>query len=614
MPDGSLYTGSIGQDEILKSRNPNRDEDTPLGVVAGKLLTGTAGMVNQIGSGYAGLFGLRNGPDAASQNVQDVQSKAPTQYQTAPNASPAAAYAGKMVDAASALPTQLGLTASRDILGNETPELTQAVGQALGEVGPIALGLARGAPRGVPETAVEPPMGPEGSISSKPQEVVNRAYAGQSMGAAAAAPDISKASAQLQQAIAETAQKSGGAVNPTALANHIEADKFGVQLTDGQASRDPVQYSNEQNSTDPRIVSRLNKQNGQLVDALDEVRRDASPTTVSNDPIQNGQIVVDALKAYDEPIKADIKAKYQKLIDANGGTVPIDANSFLTNTTQALKKNYLTDSVPPAANELLTSLKNGEPLDFEGFEAARTRLAEAQRNGGSEGAAAKIIRGQLEQMPLSAAASNLKGLADTARSAAKSRFDALDADPAYEAAVDDTVPKGKPSPLADRFLDKYALGNAPKSQVDLMMGKLDEDAQGAVASHTLSAIRKGAVGSTGNITPAGFNSALTKYAPKLDSLIDPSTRDDLTSLSNVVTNAKSAPPGNFVNYSKSGVIRNAATGTIQELGGAALNAKTFGMGVPIIKGIAERNFARSALAPGAGLGRLSDLLQPSSNP
>lgn len=439
------------------------------------------------------------------------------------------------------------------------------------------------------------------------QEALDRAAASspQSMGAAASAARIDQLSPGLQQGFRNAVRETGGAVNPTAAQNHAEADLHGVQLMEGQATRDPTLFSNEQNSTNPAIVKRIHDQNLQMTDALDNIRREASPGAVQNNPIENGQIAVDALKAYDEPVQADIRAKYKKLIDANGGAVPIDTGSFLTDVDSALKKNYLTKSVPPAAAELLESLRAGEPLDVEGFEAARTRLAEAQRSGGSEGEAARIIRGKLEQMPLSAQAAGLKSLANEARSAAKARFDALESDPAYQAAVDDAsngVKRGQPSALADQFLDKYVLGKAPKANVDALMGKLDPEAREAVAAHTLSTIRKSAVTPNGNVSAHGYNSALEKYGPKLDSLVSPQTRESVESLGRVITNAKVPPSGHFVNYSKSGVIVNAARG----VGEAAVNAKTLGMGMPIIKQINESRSAKRTLAPGAGLTRLPE--------
>lgn len=483
--------------------------------------------------------------------------------------------------------------AARRTLAERVPEAMGAVGTVLG---PAA--LVKGFPRAAPV--------------GTPADIVARSSQGQSMGAAAASPNITAISPELQQAVVEAARKTGGAVNPDVLKAHIEAEEHGVQLMKGQATRNPEQFTAEQNSTHPDITARLNTQNTQLTDALDTIRRDASPTTVGNDYIENGRSAVDALKAYDEPIQADIRAKYKALTDANGGNVPIDTGKFLTNVDASLKKGFLTKTAAstPEISEILDSVRSGEPMDFEGFENARTRLAAAQRAGGSVGEAARIVRGQLEQMPLSPQAAGLKGLADTARSAAKARFDQLDADPAYQAAVDDVSAgnaKGSPSPLADTFLDKYALSkSAPKSQVDLMMQKIratDPDAAGAVASHTLNTLRTAAVKPNGNIVPSGFNGALQKLGPKLDSLIAPETRDSLESFGRTLTNAKAEPAGGKVNYSRSGVVvRDALTGAAEGFA----NAKSGGL-YGIVKGLVPKDkaFAREALKPGAGLDQLN---------
>jgi hypothetical protein len=581
-------------------------------------LSTVTGTLASVGAGYQGLWDLATGQGLrkAAQDIKETQARFTTGMNPRTQEVMASPYnpltwpgrVGKGVgdviqqDTGSPLLATLADTGVQAFGANEefaaAGDLARGAGSALG-AGTRAVGTGVDAVRNF----VNPPL--------SPQEIVNRTAQSSplSTSAAATAPNLQGTSPQLQQAVVEAANKTGGAVNVDALANHIEAEQHGVQLMEGQATRDPTTFSNEQNSTNPAIMKRRVDQEQQMTDALDNIRQEAGPTTVQNNPIQNGQIAVDALKAYDQPIKADISAKYKALTDANGGSVPLDTGQFLSNVDAQLKKQYLTDSVPPAAKSLLNSLRDGEPLDFEGFEAARTRLAEAQRNGGSEAAASGIIRNQLEQLPLSPQAAGLKGLANSARAAAKARFDALDADPAYQAAVNDSAKVGAPSPLADKFLDKYALG-APKANLDLMMSKLGPEAQQAVASHALSTIRDSAITPNGTVSANGYNRALQKLGPKLKSLVSPDTQNSLESLGRVITNAKVPPPGNFVNYSKSGVLRNAATGVAQEIGGAAINAKTMGLGMPVIKGIAERNFAKRVLAPGAGLSKLSDIVSP----
>jgi hypothetical protein len=488
----------------------------------------------------------------------------------------------------------------------------------------MLLGRKAGTPG---ESMVESDTGAAGQVSASvdgAQAAVDKAFANQSMGAAASPPNINTLSPRLQQAISQSAQKTGGIVNPTALVNHAEADKFGIELMDGQASRDGTQFSNEQNSTDPEIMARISKQNDQMVDAIDEIRRDTSPTNVSNSPRENGQLVIDDLKAYDEPIKADIKAKYDAANSAAvGGQLQMDGSSFVDRANAALQPQGRGRFLPGSVRGILSDVEeSGGKMSLDDFQGYSTQLSnelrKAQRAGDGNAAMAisKVYDELSDTPPASTESAAAKGLYDQARAAAKARFDARRADPAYAAAVDEAtgpgaIGKGKPSPLADTFLDDYALSRgAPKQQLDLMVSKLSDEGKGALASHTLSTIRKSAVGSTGNVTSAGYNKAVTKYSDKLGSILPPETIDKLESLGNVIHNAKVPPPGNFVNPTKSGVVVNAA----QDLAKGALNAKTLGMGVPIIKGIQQRSFVRQTLAPGAGLTRLSELMKPSPNP
>lgn len=440
----------------------------------------------------------------------------------------------------------------------------------------------------------------------------------QSMGAAAAAPKIAASSPPLQQAFRAAVQQPGGIVNLEAATNHLEADQHGVQLMEGQATRDPIQFSNEQNSTHPDVVKRINVQNQQLTDAIDNIRRDASPGAVQNDPIENGQIAVDALKVYDEPIKADIKAKYDAAKAASAkGDLQMDGSSFVSAANVALKPQSKFRFLPSSVKGILDDVAAADGKmsldDYQAYDtqlSAEIRKAQRAEDGNAVAAITKVKDALNSIEPIGEETAQAKSLFNTARAAAKARFDELRADPAYRAAVDDVsdgVPKGEPSALADKFLDKYAL-QGPLANVDRLMAKLDPEAQQAVTAHTLSAFRKASVTNNGFVSPNGFNGALEKYGPKLDSLA-PGTRESIESLGRVITNAKVPPPGHMVNYSKSGVLSNAAQGAsnvIEHGAGAMVNAKTFGLGMPIIKGIAEGNWAKRTLAPGAGITKLPE--------
>jgi hypothetical protein len=433
------------------------------------------------------------------------------------------------------------------------------------------------------------------------------------MGAAASAPNVAAMSPELQNVV-QAAQDKGATINPIAMTNHAEADLHGVQLMEGQATREAGQFSNEQNSTNPAIVKRIGKQEEQLTDAFDNVRREAAPSAVQNNPIENGQITVDNLKAYDEPVKANIDQKFDAARAASAtGDLQMDGSSFVSDANAALKPQSKFRFLPAPVKGILDDVANNNgKMSLDDYQAYGTQLgneiakAKASGDGNAVAAIAKVRSVLQDVEPIGEETAQAKGLFDVAKGAAKARFDELDADPAYQAAVNDVslngVKRGEPSALADTFLDKYALSKtAPKANLDRMMAKLGPDGQEAVAAHTLSTVRGSTITPNGKVSPNGFNSAMEKYGPKLSSLVAPETQESLDSLGRVITNAKVAPPGNSVNYSKSGVIMNAAQGVGGALGGAALNAKTFGAGVPVLKGMLEHSFVKRTLAPGAGI-------------
>jgi hypothetical protein len=480
-------------------------------------------------------------------------------------------------------------------------------------LGPVLSGVAQGAaglaPLAKGAMTPRPTLGP---FENSPQ----------SMGAAKAVdPRLAAAAPELQQAVRQAAQDTGGAVNQTAYENHLDADQHGVQLMEGQATRDENQFSAEQNSVHPDIKARISKQDVQMTDALDNIRREAAPGAVQNNPIENGQTAVDKLKAYDEPVVADIDKKYAAARAASAtGDLQMDGSSFVSDANAALKPQSKFRFLPSTAKGILDDVAgaNGK-MTLDDYQAYDTQLgneiakAKAAQDGNAAFAIGKVKEALNQVKPVDAETSQAKTLFDTARSAAKARFDELDDDPAYQAAVSDVslsgVKRGQPSALADKFLDKYAL-QAPKANLDRLMGKLDEEGQQAVTSHALSTIRDKAISPNGQVSPHGYNGAIEKYGPKLDSLMAPETRESLESLGRVITSAKVPPPGHSVNYTKSGVVVNAAKGVGSELMGAAVNAKTLGMGMPVIKGMAENAFAKRSLAPGAGLSKLQTTPPP----
>lgn len=474
------------------------------------------------------------------------------------------------------------------------PEATEAIGTVV----PLIQGFGG---------LVSPSLG----ASQTAEDVVNRMAqeSPQSQGAAAAAPRVGQTSPELRQAIVSAAQKTGGAVNPDALARHVEADTLPVpiQLTEGQALQDPVRLSVEQNMRGQQtaLSDRFSAQNGQLKQNLQAIRDEAGPDVFSANPVEHGDTLINAYKAKDAAAQADIKAKYQALADANGGDLPVDGEAFVNAADAALKKQMKAPFLPAPVQSVLQGLRDGGPMTMENFENLRTTLAaegrKADRAGdGNAEAAISTVRDALENVPMQAGSAQIKALADSARSAAKARFDMLRDDPAYKAAVNDSV-------APDRFVQKFVIG-APRDQVALMKSNLADNpvAQQTMGVATVDHLRRSAgvddMGN-GNFSQANYNKQLQALGPKIRQLVSPSTAETLEQLGNVARYTQAQPRGSFVNNS------NTLVGSLAEHGAGVLehiaNAKTGGIGGTLVRGALNKRAAQAAaqraLAPGAGL-------------
>lgn len=475
--------------------------------------------------------------------------------------------------------------------------------QALASVGTV-LGVA-GAGRGVAGRVNRPLPNAE--------DVVARTVEGsqQSMGAAAAAPKLTNVSPELRTAISKTAQKTGGAINPEVLARHIEADTLPVRvkLTEGQATQDPVLISQEMNlrGARPELAARFDEQNKQLGENVRALRDEAGPDVFTTNAVEHADTIIAAYKAKDAAAQKVIGEQYKALRDANGGEFPVDARALLDSASAQLHQNLLFDHAPSAVMSTLKRLAENGRMTFENFESMRTNLARIQRSpsaDGNEKAAAGVIREAMEQLPLAGGAAALKPLADRARASARAHFQALEADPAYKAAVTDAVP-------ADRFVSRYVI-NGSRDEVALMRQNLADDATAtqtmgvAVLDHLRDAARLNPH-YEGNFASASFNKALEGLSPKMRSLLSPKTAEQLERLGTVARYTTFQPRGSYVNNSNTLVAGLANAGASAAEGAVNVAAH----GIPIgtwgrraLENVASRRKAEQAIKPGAGLGIL----------
>jgi hypothetical protein len=455
-------------------------------------------------------------------------------------------------------------------------------------------------------------------------EEVSSVRLGKSAGASAADVNVRQLSPELRDVVTQAAKQ--GDLNPESFQRHVEADQLPIpiRLSRGQATQDVRMLSEEQNARakDPAFAARFNEQNKALIENLDTVRQETSPTVVGNDHIQNGQTLVDAYKSMDEAARADISAKYKALEDANGGTFPVNGKAFVASADAALAKKMKGRYVPEQVKADLEDFRSGGQMTFESFENLRTNLAaearKAERSGdGNAASAINIVREHLESLPIEGEAAKIKPLADAARQAAKERFDRLRADPAYKAAAEDAVGVGEASPIADNFVERYVVkGKAAhiKKMREHLAG--DDMAQETIAAGALNYLKRKAgvdlYTNDGNFSQAGYNKALNELLPKMNDLVPPETAETLQRIGSTARATQAQPRGSYVNNSNT---------FVAQLGSHAANVlegvvNVKAGGIPIgsmvrrkLGGRSERKFAEESLKPGAGVS-MKDVMTP----
>jgi hypothetical protein len=583
-------------------------------LIASHPFTTGAGMLENAVSGIGGTVGKLGG--RLADLVTGTPNNRSDSWQQALQYQPRTA-AGQQIQQLTGQEGQAIGSAVDKIPGVNTPlgqTLKSAVPEALTDVGLVAGAkpLFNMASRGGPYVA--PPVAPTA------QSVLDSAAAAQpqNMGAAAAAARISQSTPELQQAVL-SANRKGGSINPEVIGRHIEADSLPVpvKLTEGQATQSPALISQEMNLRGkyPALADKFNSQNGALVGNLQALRDQVGPDVFSANTVEHGDSLIAAYKAKDDAAQAGINANYQALRDANGGQFPIDPIAVLDDAKSSLHKNLLFDHAPKAIMNTLGRLADNGTMSLENYEALRTNLARIQRSfatDGNEKAAAGVIRNALENVPLSAGAAKLKGLADVARNSARQQFQALDADPAYKAAVNDTVPP-------DRFVNRFVI-KAPRDDLAIMQQNLGDipTAKQTIAvaaiDHLRNAARIAADGN-GTFSQAGYNKALQGLSPKIRSLVDPKTSEQLDTLGNVSRYTMAQPRGSFVNNSNTlvGALQNHTAGAIE----GAVNFAAHGVPVGTIgrKGLgmlSTGRYIKRVTAPGAGL--LTPYTAPATGP
>jgi hypothetical protein len=359
-----------------------------------------------------------------------------------------------------------------------------------------------------------------------------------------------EAMAQLQAQAAEALNR-GKQLDMAAALRTMEFEKLGIQPTLGQITRNPVQFARERNLRgiegvgDP-LQARFSEQNRKLAELLQR-RAEGAKT-----PYEAGTQGIAKLSEIDNALKARINNLYQSARDSAGRYASVDVAKFSRAANDALDKGQQGRFLPEEVRGLLNDISSGKvPLNVNTLTQIDSVLSDAQRSSKPAGAKAiGVIRTALNDAPIEGEAGvAAKAAFDTARVAARKRFNLQDAIPALKDAVE-----GKIAP--EKFVDRYVISGGVDDTRRLM--KILGPEQGKqVSAQVAEYLQTAAFGQNAAgdaiFTPSRFQSALKKLGPeKLQAIFGAEGADELSRIARVGAYIRSAPEDAAVNYSNTG--------------------------------------------------------------
>lgn len=509
--------------------------------------------------------------------------------------------------------TKLGQAVSREV-GYAGEAVKQATGKATGALGEVTPAPIQRAVTGTveaiaPGTTKPKPVAP---VTVPQPANVPPFQTGRASVGAAGVPDATMIQQALLSATPEFQQLYGkmdlNKVNTPVVLRHLEADSLDVpiRLTEGQASGDLAKLSQEQilRGAEPTLGNRFQEQNQLLIDNLQARKEITAPDVYATKTIESSQAIIDAYKKLDQERNTIIDAKYKELRDAAGGELPVDAKTLIKNIDNRLKKELLTTDGQSISQykELRALADTFGSMTFDNYLAMRrnaSRLS-AESKDGNIRQAARLMVEELDKLPLENETAALKPIADQARTLARERFEALKKDPAYRAAVNDTVP-------ADKYFDKFVISGVNKN-INTMIDTLGRDslAHQHIKAGTINYLSdKAGIGrAQSNFTQAGYNKALMNLdkTNNLGAIFDPESQLKLRTLGNVASYTQFQPRGHYIN--NSGTLIGYLANKAEQLGNVVGLGK---YGLPVgtivrqkIQSSKQKQFAEESLKPGAG--------------
>lgn len=325
-----------------------------------------------------------------------------------------------------------------------------------------------------------------------------------------------------------------------------------VELTEGQASQNPVLISRERNERGFKEAhaQRFNEQNRALQENANIIKQNVAPNVTTTDYVADATNLIDSVKSIKETNKVKTQEAYKALEDAAGGKFPIDGKKFANNAIEKLTAEDRLDYLPYTIKNKLDSYAAGtKEMNFNLFENLRSDLAAEMRKADRAGDGnmknvLSVVRNELENLPMTEADANIKVLADNARKTAKADFDLEKSNPLYSKVLNEAADS---KDFIQNFVIRSKNADFAKS-IDLL--KDDPVALEHLRSGTMDYIIRESTDASGNFSNAKFQKSIENLNvnKKLDALFGESSKQ-LKDLAEVAKIVEARPKGAFVNES-----------------------------------------------------------------
>lgn len=382
---------------------------------------------------------------------------------------------------------------------------------------------------------------------------------------------------------ANKALRSSKEVDPESMVNQALLEKNGIKGTKAQLSRDPTEWRDEKElaKLNSKLLSTHDGQHDQfgniMRNAIDETG--ASP----NNTYSKMDNVFGRLRESDKAAQSNVSQLYDDARGLSGNDAQLNHLRFIDQASRELEENGVGSFMKGDIKGVFKGM-----FDNPNFKLTHTKAEEINKilnarlrttTDGNERHALGIIKNNLQKevdttiddMAGTLGSGNsdgglaaAQGAWQTARDAARNRFQDIEATPALKAALDGKNP--------DKAFGKFVLKSDLKD-LDSMVGQLKKapegdqsiaDIQGAVMEHFLGQATKS---NSGAVSPHGLNKAIEDFGEdRMKVLFSPEQVNHIKEMKKVSDLLFQQPNGSPVNHSSTAATMKYLMGVTNLLG------------------------------------------------